>query len=504
MTNLFNALKLRRFLCSAAGTCNQMSGRKKLRLALLIFLCSFLTKSLHAIDLVPVMYTDNQPFRNLTQSYHSQTDRIIERGDLLGISEKASDTFRLARAPGYSIYLSVVYSLLSRDFFTAQITQNIINSLSPVILFLVAGLILSWRIGAVAGLLCAVSQHLSIISNLILPDSLCALPILSGVLLLTAARRYHYHPHWLYALAGISFGIACWLRSQNMLLGLFLFLLFVVVYPRRLFPVRQLALMTIISFLVIVPITIRNYLVHREVVLINIGLGMVLWEGIAEAGGRRFGAVATDREVGEQEAIEYGNPEYAKSWAIPDGIERDRKRVKKSLAVMVRNPLFSTKAALSRMERMIKYPSKGAVILPRTPSLSTEIIKQERPRQIKAEWRDIQYSHAPLVIGAAVSFARPLLWLIQQVIRFTAVGALLTGAIILLIACRRRAFLLVAVPLYYLIFQSPMHTEARYTAAMQHFAFILIATGWVVASALVWRWSSEYYRRKIVSRQPIS
>ena len=40
--------------------------------------------------------------------------------------------------------------------------------------------------------------------------------------------------------------------------------------------------------------------------------------------------------IAQQEAEIYDRPEYADSWVTPDGIERDRERVKKSLRVAAR------------------------------------------------------------------------------------------------------------------------------------------------------------------------
>lgn len=46
-----------------------------------------------------------------------------------------------------------------------------------------------------------------------------------------------------------------------------------------------------------------------------------------------------------------------------------------------------------------------------------------------------------------------------------------------------------------------MHTEARYTAPMQHFAFVLMTVGWVITIALIWKWANEFYREKTAPRQ---
>ncbi len=48
--------------------------------------------------------------------------------------------------------------------------------------------------------------------------------------------------------------------------------------------VRRTIAMSLVSFLVIAPITIKNYLRYGRFVPINIQMGLVLWVGIADAG----------------------------------------------------------------------------------------------------------------------------------------------------------------------------------------------------------------------------
>ena len=63
---------------------------------------------------------------------------------------------------------------------------------------------------------------------------------------------------------------------------------------------------------------------------------------------------------------------------------------------------------------------------------------------------------------------------------------ILLGIIALAAASRRRAMLISMVPLYYLIFQSAMHTEFRYTLAMHYFLFIFAAVTWVLIGSFAW------------------
>src|SRR5262249_130501 len=145
----------------------------------------------------------------------------------------ATNTGLLVHAPGYGIFLGVIQKLFGGSYFTVQFLQNILNSFSAVLIFLIAALLISWRVGIVAGLLCAVSHHYSYYSNVILPDALCALPILLAIYLLVRTRRGKVRPVWVYILAGVLIGLSIWLRPNALLMGLLLAIFLIVVSVRR-------------------------------------------------------------------------------------------------------------------------------------------------------------------------------------------------------------------------------------------------------------------------------
>jgi hypothetical protein len=113
----------------------------------------------------------------------------------------------------------------------------------------------------------------------------------------------------------------------------------------------------------IAPITLRNYAIFGELVPISTNGGLTLWQGVADAGGERFGARTTDRRVAREEAVRYGKPSYAAWWAEPDGIWRDRDRYRRSLEVIRRRPLWYLRAMLRRVWEMVSYHSTGAALV---------------------------------------------------------------------------------------------------------------------------------------------
>ncbi|MGH9822507.1 MAG: hypothetical protein ACREDR_04550, partial [Blastocatellia bacterium] len=125
---------------------------QKLAWAAIIFSISFSVKSLHALDLAPVMNTVEQPAAGMAAEYDARAASIVEgHGLLIPDGQQPSDTTLLEHPPGYSIHLAAIYSLFGRSYFRVQFIQNLINSFSPVILLLIAGTLFGWRVGVASG-----------------------------------------------------------------------------------------------------------------------------------------------------------------------------------------------------------------------------------------------------------------------------------------------------------------------------------------------------------------
>jgi hypothetical protein len=469
---------VRRRLVRSLRAPNEPRTRTKLLIATSIFALSLAVKSLHAADLAGVMYTSEQPFSGLTEGYDRRAVSILEGEGLLGpYGIDPSDTRWLSQAPGYSIFLSAVYSLFGRNFFKVQIVQNAVGSLSAVMIFLIAGPLISWRVGAVSGLLAALSHHLGHISNFILPDELSALPVLIGIYLVLIAWRLR-DSYWLYAGAGLAMGAASWLRAQTMLLGVFVSLVMIVTSRRRAEAMKRGLIMAAVSLLAISPITIRNYIVYREFIPIQLGTGLNLWEGIADASGDRFGAVRSDTEVATQEAEMYNDPRYAGSWTTPDGIRRDRDRTRRSLDVIVGHPFWYAGVMLGRCGEMLKYSAHAPLVFTIEQADSVH-----RSAPVKKTWRELAPDEPQPAVGRSLFWLRPVVRALQRAAKETMLLFITAGALTLFITTRRRALLLGAVPLYYFIFQSAMHTEFRYTLPMQFFLFVFAAVTWMLIAA---------------------
>jgi hypothetical protein len=456
--------RLRRALVFGLG--RRRSGRGVLLIGALLFAVAFSVRSLHAVDLAALMHTAQQPGVRMATRYDEATLAILRgEGVLFPRHPDPSDTALLARPPGYSLFLSLVYRALGRSYFAVQFVQNILDSLGVVLAFALAKRLLGFAVGVASGLTLALSPHFAYYANLILPDTLCVLPILSAVWLLTLTRRPERGSYLSYAAAGAALGVSAWLRPNTLPLAPVIGLALVLVSKARGATLARSACLLGCTLLVVSPITLRNYFIYREFVPVSINMGIVLWEGIADAGGERFGAKGRDFEVAWQEAQEHKDPRYAEWWASPDGIARDRARTRKSLTVILEHPLWFAGTMVRRMGEMLTYAG------PDPP-----VVDRKSP--------DVPESFF-LLPGERLSWARPAVAAAQELLKAVLQISVGAGVALVFLLSWRRALVLAMVPVCSLLFQSMMHLEFRVTLPMQCFLFVFAATTWVlVASGL--------------------
>jgi hypothetical protein len=460
-------------------------------MALGVFSLSLAVRVLYAADLAPVMYTREQPGIRMAMRYDASALRMLQGDGILFPAEAdPSKTGLLARPPGYAFFLRMVYAGLGRSFFTAQLVQNLLSSTTPVLLFLLAARLLGTAAGAIGGFLAAVSPHLGAVSNLISPDGLSALPLMAAMLVLAPVAPDREPSLGSAAAAGVLIGLSAWLRPNLVLMGPFLAVALLVLARTPRHAARPLALMGAAALFAIAPITLRNYAIFGEFVPISTNGGLTLWQGVADAGGERFGARTTDRRVAREEAVRYGKPSYASWWAEPDGIWRDRDRYRRSLEVIRWRPLWYLRAMLRRVGEMVSYHSTGAPLVGAAAEAAEADAEHESGDEDRlAPLRTFHASDdaAPepvlddrlvLTPGEALAFTRPALRSVQRLGGLTTLPLLLLGLARLLRRDGRLLLWLAVVPAYYFVFESMFLYEWRVATPMHYPLFAFAGLGW--------------------------
>jgi hypothetical protein len=444
-----------------------------------VFLLALAVRSLHAVDLADVMYSHRQPGTRMAWRY-DDTAQAIRAGDgiLWPRNPDPARTGVMSRPPGYGLYLVAVYGMLGRSFFAAQLVQNVLTSAACLVLALLASRLVSFRVGLLGGLIAAVLPHLAYTSSFVLPDSLSALPLLLGMFALSFAHPDRPGSLRWSALAGAIFGATAWLRPNALLLPPFVVLVLLVISGNRRRAYGHALAVLAVAAAVIAPITVRNYLLVGELIPISINGGLTLWHGVTDVGGGfSAGARRRDQLVMDEEAARYGNPRYREWWAEPDGVVRDRDRFRRSLAVIGDNPVLFGRVMVRRMGQMLNFAGGGPALVEPWGAAASEPAagastsepddgdgEPARSHDLARTPRDARF----LAPGRAVAWLRPVVRPLQQALLVTLTPLVAAGVLGLVWLHWRKAFLLLALPLYFLATYSPFLYEWRVAVPMHY------------------------------------
>jgi 4-amino-4-deoxy-L-arabinose transferase and related glycosyltransferases of PMT family len=412
-----------------------------------------------------------QVMTGLTAGYRDDA-RVLLSGNLslfLRGPAPPSDATVLAHPPGYAILMAAIFKIFGESDSALRFFQILCDAVSALLVFLIAlELSTSKSISLIAGLLAALSPQLAYNSLLLLPDSISVLPVLLALYILARAKGKALRwPNLI--LAGALLGLSSWLRPNWLLLPLYVAALLPFLLPRgqRL---RAVVPLICAAVLLIAPMTIRNLIVFHRFIPNSLGAGVTLIEGIADYDEEgRLGLPRTDMEVLRREAEIYNRADYAGSLYNPDGIERERARVSRAVAVIKSHPFWFMGVMLRRAASMLRTE--------RVPVISGSVLK---PGSDETKTTILRYP------GMALKSIQKLF--------ITAILLPLSLLGIFLLARRRdsRALaILLVVPVYFLSVQSMLHTEYRYLVALQYFLLILVAVTLDKASIVLRRYINK-------------
>src|SRR6185295_19162447 len=214
--------------------------------------------------------------------------KLIQANGLASLHDASSSSNNpdlMGHPPGYPILLSVIYRVGGQSVTATQFLQIILDSLSVVVIVLIAFEFFPAAIGLIAGLMAAFAPQLRWNSLTLLPDSVATLPLLVAVLIITRNRQppnlrdlFNLLP---ILIAGALIGVSVWLRANALLLAPFLALLLLFICKRG---ARLRPALTLIcgALLIISPLTIRNAIVFGKFIPVSLGAGQTLVEGIAD------------------------------------------------------------------------------------------------------------------------------------------------------------------------------------------------------------------------------
>jgi 4-amino-4-deoxy-L-arabinose transferase-like glycosyltransferase len=379
--------------------------------------------------------------------FHRQAVNILDgKSSIFWISDPAQ-TESAIYPPGYPLGVAFIYWVSGER--SARATQSVIWILDSLSVLLVIGLgvtAYNWPTGIYAGWFAALLPVLALSGATPTADAPTSWLVVAGVwLLLLTYRRQRLA--WAIC-AGLALGASCWLRVNGLFLVVFwtLALLFLLRVDWR----RALLLSAAVllgATILVTPLIIRNAIAFRAFVPGGLGIGTNLWEGIGETErAAEFGAVVNDQAVIEQERIAMGVPAGAPfSLYYPDGVQRDRARARKALAVIVKHPVWYSGVMLRRMWGMLKVAGEP---LPYYGSSGINVTSR----------KSLPAGRQRGVLAWVVNF----LGMVQSIVRYALLPLAAFG---IWLGVRRDAhitWLLLTTVFYYLVPGTLAHTEIRY------------------------------------------
>lgn len=299
-----------------------------------IFLAALGVRILHRQDNSP------PPFYGMTGEYKAHALTLVDGNYkvFLGGPNPPSDANVVKHPPGYPLLIALVYKFSGNSDYALQRLQIVFDAVAAVLVFLIAIEMFSVAVATLAGFLVALSPQLAYHSIALLPDPLAAPPLLLAAYFLVRAYK---HPRIGTMLAaGALVGVSCWFRSNAILLPFFIAALTPILFKSGI-RLRMAVALVAASLLVIAPITIRNWIFFRSFMPVSLSAGITLVEGIGVYDkDHRFGLPSTDYGVTKWEVEEFGRPDYLGTRFNPDGVIRERYRIRRGLAVVRAHPFW--------------------------------------------------------------------------------------------------------------------------------------------------------------------
>ncbi len=252
-------------------------GTKEISIIIGIFVLAFAIRCIYLFEMRSSPLFDTP---TMDAEYHDQWAQMILKGE-----EIHGGVF--FRAPLYPYFLALIYRMLGRNFLAVRLIQFFIGSLSCVLVYWVGQKVFNRRVAAIAGVMA------SLYGVMIFFDGELLLPVLevfSGLLVILAIIRAREKPSYRrWILGGMLLGLSALIRPNILLVGMVFFFwilirstghgrigIFRILGSKAMIYAGCLALGTM---LVILPVTLRNYVKGHDLVLISSQGGMNFYIG---------------------------------------------------------------------------------------------------------------------------------------------------------------------------------------------------------------------------------
>lgn len=237
-----------------------LKNRKELVFLIFIFLFSF---ALRLIYLIQIRANPHFNIPTMDPLYHDVWAQNIAGGNWIGSSI-------FFRAPFYPYFLALVYKIFGHSYFIPRLIQHIVGSFSCVLVYLLAKRLYNRSTAIIAGLIASTYGILIYFESELLLDSFLVFFDLLLILYLLNTEKNPKKYRWL--LGGMILGISAVTRPNILFFIPFIWIWIYVSFKGRI-KMKTILLYGSIFLLgvilLVAPVTLRNYIVGKDLVLIS-------------------------------------------------------------------------------------------------------------------------------------------------------------------------------------------------------------------------------------------
>lgn len=261
-------------------------------------------------------YWVGKPVTHDAQEYLLLAENVVEGKGFAYEITPGDKVEHHERAPIYPLFLAIIMTIFSKNYLAIKIIQAILASFLPLIIYKASKLLFNERTGFVAAWITAIYPPLIWGTAEFLSESLFTLIAAAGFYYLIKFQKSGSLKDLCIAILYLLIGAH---TKPVMLMGFPFIVLWIFLRKgvKRSLAFKHAVFFTIVSILLLIPWTVRNYTVQKKFILIASEGGITFWTGNNEL-------AVGDGDMAANPQIKLLNNELRKQHGYPSPAEMER------------------------------------------------------------------------------------------------------------------------------------------------------------------------------------
>jgi len=256
--------------------------KKGILIPIIIFAVAFFVRALYVMDYDALPVSDASHYDTLAISLSEGKGFVDPNGEHTSW-----------RAPLYPFFLSLIYRFAGHDYLVVRLIQALIWSLTCILIYLIGKRCFGHKVGIIAAGISVFYIGFIHCAALLLTETLFSFFLAIIIFCIISAEKYFSLVRLI--VIGIILALSSLMRSATVLMPIFILALFL---AKKEFNFRRslqyFLIMTATMCIVIMPWTIRNYMVHHAFVPIATQGGITFYSSYKPPQGKIIGLITND------------------------------------------------------------------------------------------------------------------------------------------------------------------------------------------------------------------